>query len=116
VARRSGWRCDWPAIILTPWALSLESPAWPRWCPGIGVAAKGTLRTAGLPSVVLARGLSSAAFIGSEAFLPLVLQRVTAQPALAGVPLTARRWAGARFVVAARYPDVSRSLVMRWGS
>ncbi|MFI9381996.1 MFS transporter [Kutzneria sp. NPDC052558] len=71
----------------------------------------------GLPSVVLARGLMSAAFIGSEAFLPLVLQQVHGlTPAVAGVPLTFAAvgwWLGSWWQ--ARFPDVSRALVMRWG-
>jgi MFS family permease len=71
----------------------------------------------GLPSVVLARGLMSAAFIGSEAFLPLVLQQVHGfSPALAGVPLTCAAvgwWLGSWWQ--ARHPGVSRSLVLRWG-
>jgi len=87
--------------------------------PGVLVLLpKGTLLIRrGLPSVVLARGLMSAAFIGSEAFLPLVLQRVHGlSPALAGVPLTCAAigwWLGSWWQ--ARFPDVSRSLVMRWG-
>jgi MFS family permease len=79
---------------------------------------KGTLRIRqGLPSVVLARGLLAAVFIGSEAFLPLVLQRVQGlSPALAGVPLTCAAvgwWLGSWWQ--ARNPDTDRSVVLRWG-
>jgi MFS family permease len=79
---------------------------------------KGTLRVRrGLPSSVLARAVMSAAFIGSEAFLPLVLQQVHGfSPALAGVPLTAAAvgwWAGSSWQ--ARRPDTSRTVFVRWG-
>ena len=79
---------------------------------------KGTLRARpGLPSAVLARAVMCAAFMGSEAFLPLVLQQVHGfSPALAGVPLTAAAlgwWIGS--TVQARRPDTSRAVFIRWG-
>jgi MFS family permease len=79
---------------------------------------KGTLSVrAGLPSVILARGLLSGAFFGSQIFLPLVLQQVHGfSPALAGVPLTvsALGWSGASWWQG-RHPDLSRPLLMRRG-
>jgi hypothetical protein len=59
----------------------------------------------------------SGAFMGSEAFLPLVLQQVHGYPpALAGVPLTtaAVGWAIGSWLQARR-PGVSEALLMRWG-
>ncbi|MFC0438396.1 MFS transporter [Kutzneria buriramensis] len=87
--------------------------------PGVLVLLpRGTLRARiGLPSAVLARGLMSAAFMGSEAFLPLVLQQVHGfSPAWAGVPLTtaALGWAVGSWLQP-RYPELSPARFVRWG-
>jgi predicted MFS family arabinose efflux permease len=66
---------------------------------------------------MVARSLMSAAFMGCEAFLPLVLQQVHGyQPAWAGVPLTAGAvgWAIGSWLQARR-PDLSEAVFMRWG-
>ena len=52
----------------------------------------------GLPSVILTRGLASAAFFGAEVYLPyLLVERYVFSPTLAGLTLTggALAWAGA---------------------
>ncbi|GGH96877.1 MFS transporter [Arthrobacter liuii] len=55
----------------------------------------------GLPSVILARGLASAAFFGAEVYLPyLLIDQYSFPPTLAGLTLTggALAWAGAAAV------------------
>lgn len=60
---------------------------------------RGTLTARrGLPSVILVRGLASAAFFGAEVYLPYLLtERYTFTPTFAGLTLTgaALAWAGA---------------------
>lgn len=63
---------------------------------------RGTLLARrGLPSVILARGLVSAAFFGAEVYLPyLLVERYSYSPTFAGLTLTfgAIAWAGASAV------------------
>ena len=63
---------------------------------------RGTLTARrGLPSVILARGLASASFFGSEVYLPyLLIDQYAFPPTLAGLTLTggALAWAGAAAV------------------
>jgi predicted MFS family arabinose efflux permease len=63
---------------------------------------RGTLLARrGLPSVILARGLVSAAFFGAEVYLPyLLVERYAYSPTFAGLTLTfgAIAWAGASAV------------------
>ena len=71
----------------------------------------------GLPSAMVARALMSAAFMGCEAFLPLVLQQVHGyQPAWAGLPLTAGAigWAIGSSIQARR-PALGETVFLRWG-
>ncbi|GAA3432544.1 MFS transporter [Kutzneria kofuensis] len=110
-----GWAGDHPdavGIAVVAAGLALLAPAVLVLLP------KGTVTArVGLPSAVLARSLMSGAFMGSEAFLPLVLQQVHGYPpALAGVPLTtaAVGWAIGSWLQARR-PGVSEALLMRWG-
>ncbi|MGQ0839792.1 MFS transporter [Actinokineospora sp.] len=78
----------------------------------------GTLRgRAGLPRVVLARGLLAGAFFGVEAFVPLTLTAVHGfSPAMAGLPLTvgALGWSLAS-VWQGRHPEIPRTTLIRWG-
>ena len=61
---------------------------------------RGTLTARrGLPSVILTRGLASAAFFGAEVYLPyLLVERYAFSPTFAGLTLTggAIAWAAAR--------------------
>ena len=63
---------------------------------------RGTLTARrGLPSVILTRGLASAAFFGAEVYLPyLLIEQYAFPPTLAGLTLTggALAWAGAAAV------------------
>jgi MFS family permease len=63
---------------------------------------RGTLLSRrGLPSVILARGLASAAFFGAEVYLPyLLIEQYEFSPTFAGLTLTggALSWAGASAV------------------
>ncbi len=63
---------------------------------------RGTLLARrGLPSVILTRGLASAAFFGAEVYLPyLLIEQYRFPPTLAGLALTggALSWAGAAAV------------------
>ncbi|WP_258803746.1 MFS transporter [Pseudarthrobacter sp. NS4] len=63
---------------------------------------RGTLISRrGLPSVILARGLASAAFFGAEVYLPyLLIEQYAFSPTFAGLTLTggALAWAGASAV------------------
>jgi MFS family permease len=71
----------------------------------------------GLPSAMVARALMSAAFMGCEAFLPLVLQQVHGyQPAWAGLPLTAGAigWAIGSSIQARR-PALGEAVFLRRG-
>jgi MFS family permease len=73
-----------PAIVMTAVSLGLLIVSVPRLLP------RGTYRAArGLPTVILLRGLASAAFTGAEVFLPLLLSRERGlSPAEAGIVLT----------------------------
>jgi MFS family permease len=79
---------------------------------------RGTLTARrGLPSAMIARALMSAAFMGCEAFLPLVLQQVHGyEPAWAGLPLTAGAigWALGSSIQARR-PALGEAVFLRWG-
>ncbi|TLM83272.1 MFS transporter [Pseudarthrobacter sp. NamE2] len=75
---------------------------------------RGTLMARpGLPSVILARGLASAAFFGAEVYLPyLLIEQYAFAPTFAGLTLTggALAWAGASAVqgrLGARLPHRS---------
>jgi MFS family permease len=70
--------------VLTVGSVALLMLAVPRLLP------RGTYRAArGLPTVILLRGLTSAAFTGAEVFLPLLLSRERGlSPAEAGIVLT----------------------------
>jgi MFS family permease len=72
------------ALPMTAVAVVLLIVAVPRLLP------TGTFRSArGLPTVILLRGLASAAFTGAEVFLPLLLSRERGlSPTAAGVVLT----------------------------
>ncbi|MEV6603185.1 MFS transporter [Kutzneria sp. NPDC051319] len=93
-------------------ALALLTPAVLVLLP------KGTLTARpGLPSAIVARVLMSTAFMGCEAFLPLVLQQVHGyEPAWAGLPLTAGAigWAFGSWLQARR-PELSEGVFLRWG-
>jgi MFS family permease len=79
---------------------------------------KGTVRAkAGLPAVILGRGIFAGAFFAVEAYLPLTLTAVHGySPALAGLPLTvgALGWSLAS-AFQGRKPDVSRVVLVRTG-
>lgn len=80
------------AVVALVLALVAVRPLVPR----------GTLTARrGLPSVILARGLASAAFFGAEVYLPYLLtERYAFTPTFAGLTLTASAlaWAGASAV------------------
>jgi len=77
----------------------------------------GTLRAAaGLPSVVLMRGLAAGAFFAAEAYIPkLLIDRFDFSPTVAGLALTlsALGWSGAS-AVQGRYGDVLGSRRIVW--
>lgn len=77
----------------------------------------GTLRAAaGLPSVVLMRGLAAGAFFSAEAYIPrLLIDRFDFSPTIAGLALTlsALGWSGAS-AVQGRYGDVLGSRRIAW--
>jgi MFS family permease len=71
------------ALIVIPALLLLATCAWKLLPTGTLCAARG------LPSVIALRGVASAAFFGSEAFLPLLLSRERGlSPSLAGIALS----------------------------
>ncbi|MFJ6455548.1 MFS transporter [Paenarthrobacter sp. NPDC091669] len=80
------------AVVALVLALTAVRPLVPR----------GTLTARrGLPSVILVRGLASAAFFGAEVYLPYLLtERYAFTPTFAGLTLTgaALAWAGASAV------------------
>ncbi|KRE79261.1 MFS transporter [Arthrobacter sp. Soil763] len=92
--------------------LSVEVPGagWALAATAVAVALvavrplvpRGTLTARrGLPAVILARGLASAAFFGAEVYLPyLLVERYVFSPTFAGLTLTggALAWAGASAV------------------
>ena len=101
------------AVILGAAALAAVAVSGPRLLPA------GALRARpGLPSVVLLRGLIAAAFLGAEAFLPLLLARERGlSPTLSGVVLTvaAVTWSiGSWFQGRDRAP--SRTALLRAGT
>lgn len=81
---------------------------------------RGTLLARrGLPSVILARGLVSAAFFGAEVYLPyLLVERYSFSPTFAGLTLTggALAWAGASAVQGRMGAKLSNLRAMRVGS
>jgi MFS family permease len=81
---------------------------------------RGTLTARrGLPSVILARGLVSAAFFGAEVYLPyLLVERYAFSPTFAGLTLTfgAIAWAGASAVQGRLGPKLDDRLAVRIGS
>ncbi|ABK05149.1 major facilitator superfamily MFS_1 [Arthrobacter sp. FB24] len=73
----------------------------------------------GLPSVILARGLVSAAFFGAEVYLPyLLVERYSFSPTFAGLTLTggALAWAGASAVQGRLGAKLSNVRAMKIGS
>lgn len=80
----------------------------------------GTLRVrAGLPSVVLTRGMLSAAFFAAEAYLPFVLQQRwgwSTGAAGAGLAAAGLSWAVASQVQASLGERLSDAAAMRWGA
>jgi MFS family permease len=81
---------------------------------------RGTLLARrGLPSVILARGLVSAAFFGAEVYLPyLLVERYAYSPTFAGLTLTggALAWAGASAVQGRMGGKLSNLRAMKAGS
>lgn len=81
---------------------------------------RGTLLARrGLPSVILARGLVSAAFFGAEVYLPyLLVERYAFSPTFAGLTLTggALAWAGASAVQGRMGGKLSNLRAMKTGS
>ncbi|MFF1384255.1 MFS transporter [Arthrobacter sp. NPDC058288] len=81
---------------------------------------RGTLLARrGLPSVILARGLVSAAFFGAEVYLPyLLVERYSFSPTFAGLTLTggALAWAGASAVQGRMGTKLSNLRAMKIGS
>jgi len=71
------------ALMLAVSAIALLVCAW-------HLLPRGTLRAArGLPTVVMMRGIASAAFFGTEVFIPLLLSRERGlSPTMAGAALT----------------------------
>ncbi len=86
---------------LTPWGMvaAVAVGLVGTWFALRPLLPTGTFRAAaGLPSVVLLRGLMAASFFGSEAYVPFLLQAEHGlQPSTAGLALTvaALSWAGA---------------------
>lgn len=81
---------------------------------------RGTLGARrGLPSVILMRGIASAAFFGSEVYVPYLLtERYAFTPAFAGLALTgsALAWAGASAVQGRLGSRLGNALAVRIGS
>ncbi|XAS67116.1 MFS transporter [Micrococcaceae bacterium Sec5.7] len=73
----------------------------------------------GLPSVILTRGLASAAFFGAEVYLPyLLIERYAFPPTFAGLTLTggALAWAGASAIQGRLGARLIHSAAVRIGS
>ncbi|MBT2532675.1 MFS transporter [Arthrobacter sp. ISL-48] len=73
----------------------------------------------GLPSVILTRGLASAAFFGAEVYLPyLLVEQYSFPPTLAGLTLTggALAWAGAAAIQGRLGSRLAHSTAVRIGS
>lgn len=73
----------------------------------------------GLPSVILTRGLASAAFFGAEVYLPyLLIERYAFSPTFAGLTLTggALAWAGASVIQGRLGARLAHSVAVRIGS
>ncbi|MGO4229878.1 MFS transporter [Arthrobacter sp. YAF34] len=81
---------------------------------------RGTLTARrGLPSVILTRGLASAAFFGAEVYLPyLLVERYAFAPTFAGLTLTggALAWAGASAIQGRLGTRLEHSRAVRIGS
>jgi MFS family permease len=81
---------------------------------------RGTLGAhRGLPSVILMRGIASAAFFGAEVYVPYLLtERYSFTPAFAGLALTgsALAWAGASAVQGRLGSRLGNALAVRVGS
>jgi MFS family permease len=81
---------------------------------------RGTLAAhRGLPSVILMRGIASAAFFGAEVYVPYLLtERYSFTPAFAGLALTgsALAWAGASAVQGRMGSRLGSALAVRIGS
>jgi MFS family permease len=81
---------------------------------------RGTLTARhGLPSVILTRGLASAAFFGTEVYLPyLLVERYLFSPTFAGLTLTAGAlaWAAASGVQGRLGPRLSHRRAVRIGA
>lgn len=81
----------WSAQNPTPFSLVVAAPALAALVPSLRtLLPRGTLSARpGIPVMVLARGLLSGTFFGSQAFVPLTLSVVHHfSPAIAGIPLT----------------------------
>lgn len=98
------------AVVALVLALLAVRPLVPR----------GTLTARrGLPSVILMRGLASAAFFGAEVYLPYLLtERYAFTPAYAGLTLTgaALAWAGASAVQGRMGARLGNTAAVRIGS
>jgi MFS family permease len=81
---------------------------------------RGTLTARrGLPSVILTRGLASAAFFGTEVYLPyLLVERYVFSPAFAGLTLTggALAWAAASGIQGKLGPRLNHRNAVRIGA
>jgi MFS family permease len=98
------------AVVAVVVALVAVRPLVPR---GTLLARKG------LPSVILTRGLASAAFFGAEVYLPyLLVERYSFPPTLAGLTLTggALAWAGAAAVQGRLGTRLAHRVAVRLGS
>jgi MFS family permease len=84
VLEAAGDRLDWTGGLLALAGIALAVPPLRRLLPS------GALRLArGLPTVIILRGVLTAAFFGAEAYLPLTLTRLHhGTPTLVGIPLT----------------------------
>lgn len=126
--RRVAWAVGAAAGVLLLHEAGRLSGAmvWPLLAAAVTVLAvcaqrlfpAGTLRVArGLPSVIALRGIASAAFFGTEVFLPLMLSRQHGlSPSLAGLALTlgALGWSGGSWY-RGRMADAAPVQVLRTG-
>ena len=98
------------AVVALVLALIAVKPLVPR----------GTLTARrGLPSVILVRGLASAAFFGAEVYLPYLLtERYSFTPTFAGLTLTgaALAWAGASAIQGRLGTRLADDLAIRIGA
>jgi MFS family permease len=108
----AGNRLGWSGALLALIGIGLALPPLRRLLPA------GALRLArGLPTVVVLRGLLTAAFFGAEAYLPLTLTRLHhGTPTLVGLPLTvgALGWSAASWWQGHR-PSVNRVTLLTAG-